>query len=178
MTWTVPFTAIDGTPFTAAQYNNNVRNNMVETEVSRAQTVTGYCVTAGMNQLVERVPATSVIGTTDTTASAGTYTDLDNTSGPEVSVVTGTMAFVSISCSLSNTSSAAAWMSHAVSGATESEAADSFGAEMQSNVGQKTSSTILRTDLTPGINVFTAKYRVSTSGTGSFAARRITIFPF
>lgn len=178
MTWTVPFTAIDGTPFTAAQYNNNIRDNMVETEVSRAQTVTGYCVTVGMNQLAERIAATSVIGTSDTTASAGTYTDLDNTSGPEVTVTTGSMAFVSVSCSLLNNSSNAAWMSHAISGATEADAVDSTGCELQTNVGNKASSTVLRTDLTPGINVFTAKYRVSTSGTGTFSARRITVFPF
>lgn len=178
MAWSVPFTAIDGTPFTAAQYNTNVRNNLIETEVSRAQTATGYCVTVGMNQLAERVPGNSLIGTTDSTASAGTYTDLDNTFGPQVTVATGTMAFVAVSCALSNTSSTASWMSYAISGATASDASDSFGAEMQSSPGQRVGATILRTDLTPGLNTFTAKYRVSTSGTGSFSSRRITVFPF
>lgn len=178
MTWTVPFTAIDGTPFTAAQYNTNIRDNLVETETSRAQTMSGYCVTVGSNQIAERVGATSVIGTSDTTASAGTYTDLDNTPGPEVTVFTGTMAFVAVSCSLSNSSGNAAWMSHAVSGATETDAVDSLGIELQSTVGQKPGAVFLRTDLTPGYNTFTSKYRVSTSGTGTFAARRITVFPF
>jgi hypothetical protein len=34
----------------------------------------------------------------------------------------------------------------------------------------------LHTDLTPGSNTFTAKYRVA-SGTGTFLSRRIVVFP-
>jgi hypothetical protein len=33
------------------------------------------------------------------------------------------------------------------------------------------------TDLTPGINTFTAKYRVSAS-TGTFSSRRIAVMPY
>lgn len=179
MTWTMPFTAIAGTPYTAAQYNTNIRDNMVETETSRAQTATGYSVTVGMNQLAERVGAAASVITTDTTASAGTYVDLDNTPGPEVTVVTGTSAFVSIYGSLQNSSSAAAWISFAVSGATEIDPADSYAIEMQINTpGERVGATFFRNDLTPGINVFTCKYRVTTSGTGTFASRRLAVFPF
>lgn len=175
----MPFTAIAGTPFTAAQYNSNIRDNLVETETSRAQTATGYCVTTGMNQLAERIPLSSLVTTTDTTTSAGTYVDLDNTPGPSVTVVTGTSAFVSIYGSLQNSSSTAAWIGFGVTGATELDPADSYAIEMQiSTPGERVGATFFRSDLNPGSNTFTCKYRVSTSGTGTFAARRIAVFPF
>lgn len=179
MTWVMPFTAIAGTPFTAAQYNTNIRDDMVETETSRAQTATGYCVTVGMNQLAERVPASNFLSSSDTTVSTS-YTDLDTTSGPQVTVTTGTSAFIAIYGSMTNNSSNAAWIGYAVSGASAFDASDPYAVEFQPTTPQtvRAGAMFFRSDLTPGSNIFTLKYRVTTSGTGTFTVRRIAVFPF
>jgi hypothetical protein len=186
MTWTIPFTAIAGTPFTAAQYNTNIRDNMVETEVGRAQTATGYCVTTGSNQIAERVAVSGFTSASDATASTS-YSDPDVsvsgaavTAGPQVTVITGASAFIAIYGSMTNNSSNAAWIGFAVSGASSIDASDPFAIEFQPTTPQqvRAGATFFRDDLTPGSNTFTLKYRVSTSGTGFFSVRRIAVFPF
>jgi hypothetical protein len=173
-------TAISGTPYTAAQFNG-FRDAMLETAVSRAQTVGGYYVTAGMNQLAERVPESSFVnpGTPDTTTSTS-YTDLDNTGGPVVSVITGTTAWVAMYASIQNTNAVASFMSYRIDGATTQEPLDSQSIQLTNgnlDSGQRIGAVIFNTSLTPGLNTFTAQYRVS-SGLGRFAVRTLAIFPF
>lgn len=178
MSWTAPFTAISGTPYTAAQFNG-FRDAMLETEVSRAQTVGGYCVTTGMNQLAERIPNAATVVTLDTTSST-TFTDLDGTNGPSVPVVTGTMAWVSYYGSVQNSSVIAAFMGYRIDGATALDPSDSSSFQLtnaNAGTGQRAGVTILQTGLTPGLNTFTLQYRVS-GGVGTFAARSLTVFPF
>lgn len=180
MTWTAPFTAITGTPYTAAQFNG-YRDSMLETEVSRAQTVGGYCVTVGMNQLAERIPGSGFVdpGVADTTTSTS-YTDLDNTAGPAVTVTTGATAFVTIYGSVENTGGTiAAFMSYRVDGATTQDPGDDHSIQMTNadGGGQRVGATIFHTGLTPGLNTFTAQYRAS-SGVGRFAVRTLAVFPF
>lgn len=69
-------------------------------------------------------------------------------------------------------------MAYEVSGATSIAAADNRGMGVYgvAGAGVTASGVALHTDLTPGSNVFTAKYRVS-SGTGTFLSRRIVVFP-
>jgi hypothetical protein len=179
MAWTAPFTAISGTPYTAAQFNG-FRDSMLETEVTRAQTVGGYSVTVGMNQLAERVPGSGFVdpGSPDTTISTS-YTDLDNTTGPAVSVITGETAWVSMYASLQNASVVASFMSYRVDGATTQDPGDDHSIQMTNadGGGQRVGAVIFHTGLTPGLNTFTAQYRVS-SGTGTYAVRRLAVFPF
>lgn len=180
MTWTAPFTAITGTPYTAAQFNG-YRDSMLETEVSRAQTVGGYCVTVGMNQLAERVPGSGFVdpGVADTTTSTS-YTDLDNTAGPAVTVTTGATAFVGLYASVQNLSAIASFMSYRVDGATTQDPGDDHSLQLNNNntnTGQRMGVMIFHTGLTPGLNTFTAQYRVSSS-TGTFAVRTLAVFPF
>lgn len=179
MTWAAPFTAISGTPYTAAQFNG-FRDAMLETEVSRAQSPGGYCVTVGMNQLAERVPGSSFVdpGTPDTTSSTS-YTDLDSTGGPTISVITGTTAWVSIYGSVQNGSVVASFMSYRIDGETTQDPGDDHSVQLTNSAGggQRTGAVFFNTNLTPGLNTFTVQYRVS-SGLGTFAVRTLAVFPF
>lgn len=180
MAWFAPFTAISGTPYTAAQFNG-FRDSMLETEVSRAQTMGGYYVTAGMNQLVERMPDSFFVDpTTADTTTSNSYTDLDATVGPIVSVITGTTAWVSIYASLQNASAVASFMSYRIDGETSQDPSDSNSIQLTNSTlaaGQRIGAVFFNTNLTPGLNTFTAQYRCS-SGTGTFAVRTLAVFPF
>lgn len=180
MAWTAPFTAISGTPYTAAQFNG-FRDSMLETEVSRAQSPGGYCVTVGMNQLAERLAGSAFVATIDTTSSTS-YTDLDATGGPVVSVVTGTHAWVSMYASVQNNSATAiaSFMSYRIEDPTSHDSTDSRSIQLTNpnlNTGQRLGAVIFHNDLVPGLNTFTAQYRVS-GGVGTFASRTLAVFPF
>jgi len=113
-------------------------------------------------------------GTTSTS-----YTNLA-TSGPEVTVTTGTKALVIVSANIvnsTNNNSLQAWMSYAVSGATTTSASDTWAlavSGIQSIAYQMKMSLASVATLTAGSNVFTAKYR-ATSGTSEFGNRSITV---
>lgn len=120
--------------------------------------------------------------TTETTTTT-TYTDL-TTSGPAVTVTTGTTALVSVSAQMATgTAGDGAAMSFAVSGATVVAASDNFGAVI-SGSGSVANLTVqcsngmyYITGLTAGSNTFTAKYRAVTGGTATFLRRNIAVIP-
>ena len=176
MAWSVPMTAVAGSVFTAAQFNQYVRDNLAVTAPALASTVSSYFVTDSPNSIVERY-ATSDFQSGSSTTTSTTYADLADGVHPTVSVVTGTMAWVAVYCNMNHSSSLATWMSYTVSGATTSAAADDHAFQLQGQNGQRAGAVILHTGLTPGTNVFTGKYRVSTSGTGTFSVRRISVLP-
>lgn len=121
-------------------------------------------------------PQAATVATSQTTASAS-YADLA-TSGPAVSILTGTSALVTLSCDAVNASAANSQrMAVAVSGATTLAAADansilSVGAT--SAIAFSQARTFLVSGLTAGTNTFTAKYKTS-AGTATFEARDITV---
>jgi len=183
VTWSVPFTAVNGSILTAAQYNTFVRDNMSESEISKAQNVSGYFVTQNTNRIAERVAqentaaiATSV--TVDHQTDSTSYTDLQNSPGPEIDSFTGTSAIVFLYCNSLASAGIGAWMSFEVSGASTLEADNSRALQPQNTGGQHFGALFYITGLTEGINTFTAKYRVSTSGTASFTDRRMAVIPF
>ncbi len=118
---------------------------------------------------------------TGQTTSSTSYTNLA-TSGPAVTLLTGTTALVSFGClSQNNVGVPAAivanFMSVAVSGATTLAASDANAlafAEPETSFEFTMARTYKMTGLTPGSNTFTAKYRVSGS-TGTFDNRDITV---
>ena len=121
---------------------------------------------------------TASVATQQTTTSNVTYTDLA-TSGPAVTLTTGTKALVTIGAYLYNqtTGSNNAYMSFAVSGATTVAAADDRCLMVQFSTAQvvlRGSRTFLITGLTPGSNTFTAKYSAG-AGTAVFADRFISV---
>jgi len=120
---------------------------------------------------------TSAIVATSQTTTSTTYTDLA-TSGPAVTLTTGTSALVILTGRLSIASvNQAALMSFAVSGATTTAAADTSCIYVDSRgaADQTVQCTaIYQVTLTAGSNTFTAKYR-TTTGTGTFVNRGILV---
>ncbi|WP_143589850.1 hypothetical protein [Streptomyces africanus] len=177
MAWTAPMTAIAGSVFTAAQFNQFVRDNLAETAPAKATTPGGYFVTTATNQIAERSGAIATQLTNDSTTSTS-YTDLDTTTGPSLTVATSNCAVVIISASISNTANVSARMAYEVSGASAIAPADNRGVATfgVAGVGIVAANVLFHNDLTAGSNTFTAKYRVA-GGTGSFTSRRITVLP-
>lgn len=184
MAWNAPFTAIDGTIFTAAQFNTFVRDNILETMPSKASVVGSIFATDASSRISERTAQGVYLATGDHTLTAGQaegttetqYVDLATT-GPTISIITGTQALVALFTGSLNSSGTAAWMSYDVSGATTSAASDNRAVQLQNTGGQQIGAVVLHSGLTPGLNIFTAKYRISTSGTGLFNQRRMAVQP-
>jgi hypothetical protein len=119
-------------------------------------------------------PQSATVNTQQTTTSSS-YTDL-STSGPAVTLSTGTSALVTLSCmSYNNDGAYLCYMSVAVSGASTISASDD--AAILTRYGQQTSvsRTFILTGLTAGSNTFTSKYKVSATTTGNFGYRSITV---
>lgn len=191
MAWTAPSTAIAGGVVKAADFNTFVRDNLNVSEAALALNISGFFVATGANAVAERIFTTDTLDALETTAST-TYTNLA-TVGPTVSVVTGTAAVVIQGCRAGDNTNTAGnpsnKMSWSITGATTRSATTVVGGSVQGDfwaaglvqlVGAQraiyTSRWYLADSLTPGTNVFTAKYAVS-SGTGSFDHRSLHVLP-
>lgn len=182
MAWTAPMTAVAGSVFTAAQFNQMIRDNLNETAPAKVTSAGQYVVADGANSIVARgiVDGTD-LNSGDTTST--TYADLNAPAavGPQVSLVTGTQALVFYHAQCLNTGAGSARATVEVSGATTIAGADNrsvatFGI---ADNGLGAGTTVFYTGalaLTAGLNVFTMKYRVS-SGTGTFDDRRLIVMP-
>lgn len=116
--------------------------------------------------------------TASQTTTSTSYTNLA-TSGPAVTVLTGTQALVSLYCTWFNAgSNSQVFMSFAVSGATTLAADDLRASQFQvlgtSGPQVSQSRTFRVSGLTAGSNTFTAKYR-TTVGTADIKLRDITV---
>ncbi len=179
MAWSSPMTAVVNATFTAAQYNTFVRDNLLETMPAKATVAGSWFVSTGANAIVQRTPATAIVATGETRAT-NTYGDLA-TVGPSVSIATGQRAFVWISASIQGVTNAniEGYMSYAVSGATSHAETDNRAIVYRAvNINQaaRLGTGILHTNMTPGTNVFTAKYKASGTS-ASFVDRRISVLP-
>jgi hypothetical protein len=178
MVWTAPVTAVTGSVFPSAIYNQSVRDNLLQTMPALTTTMGSFFATIGTNQIAERVPQAGYIGGMSSTAST-TYTDLGSGPGPAVTCQTGTMAAVFLYCNQYNSGGVdnACWMSFDITGATSQAASDNFAVQLQKQAGQHAGAAFLIDTLTPGLNTFTARFRVST-GTAQFSSRRLGVWPF
>lgn len=179
MAWTSPMTAVAGAPFTAAQFNANVRDNLNETAPAKATQSGSYFVGNGVNSIVERRIAMQEINFPEESTSSTAYTDLA-TSGPSVTLETG--AFVLVMFSVRTRHSVAnstTWTAIDISGATTYAANndDSIQIDVSNTANKESGARTLGFQVTPGINTFTMKYRVGV-GTGYWARRQITVMPF
>ena len=175
MAWSAPMTAVANTVFTAAEFNQHVRDNLNETAPALATTAGSHFVADGVNSIVELLSASAAVLTSETTTST-TYDDLA-TVGPTVTVETGPMALVIVHGSMENSGGGSARMAYETSGASSLAAADNRGCGIFGGAGINATHSGLAlhsggTALTPGTNTFTAKYRVS-SGTGTFESKPI-----
>ena len=172
-------TAVANTTFTAAQFNQHVRDNLNETAPAKATSAGSYFVADGVNSIAERTPNVDSVLTPQTTASTS-FTDL-STVGPTVTATTGPYALVLTHCQVENDGLGSAYAGVEVTGASSHAAAlnraiNTFNAP---NVRVGAGTAVLYAGslaLTPGSNTFTMKYRVS-SGTGTFGDRRLIVMP-
>lgn len=177
MAWTAPMTAVAGNVFTAAQFNLYVRDNLNMTAVAQATVEGSVFAGTGANSVAQRTPTWKLQGAGATTTST-TYTDLSDGVGPSVTVQSGQLAMVWIFCNQWNDSGNAAWMSVDVTGDSSLTANDNRAIQFQGTDGDRNGAGFLLDTLNAGTNIFTARYRVSTSGTGYFSQRQIVVWPF
>ena len=159
-----------------AQFNTYIRDNLNECPTAKASAAGQLFVSTAANTVVARTVGADLIATPETSASTG-YTDLATT-GPTVTCTTSASALVAIYANMQNSSNAA-WMSYAISGATTSAEVDNRAIQVAANsAGQRVGAMFFHsTILNPGTNTFRCKYRVSTSGTGTWSDRRILVIP-
>lgn len=176
MAWTAPMTFTSNTVLTAAQLNTHLRDNLLETAPAKATTAAGYFVTTGMNAIVERVIRQAFVNPTETTTS-NSFTDL-TTPGPAVTAGTGSEALVLFAAQLTHSAADFSLVSVEVSGASSISPSDDYALASQQGTSLMQSGHFMYfSNLVPGTNTFTLKYRVG-SGTGSFRRRRIVVMPF
>lgn len=179
MTWSTPLTAVSNTALTAAQWNASVRDNLLETAPAKATAAGQHFVSTGANAIAARAISAAAVATSETTTST-TYTDLA-TSGPAVTVTTGTRALVGISAFNQTSGVSAGYMSFAVSGASTIAATDDQATGLGGGGGGaagRTGIVVLLTALTAGSNTFTAKYRAAGAVTGTWQDRKIWVIPW
>jgi hypothetical protein len=177
MTWSAPMTAVAGATFSAAQFNQFVRDNLNETGPAKVSASGQILVSTGANALAARSPSSASVIATETTATT-TYTNL-STTGPAVTVTTGTRAFVFAGARLwNNNASFSAVASVDVSGASSVAAGDDWSLSNLSVNYIHASIGHLFTGLTAGSNIFTMKYRTTNAaGTANFASRELLVIP-
>jgi hypothetical protein len=180
MAWTAPMTAVAGSTFSAAQFNQYVRDNLNETAPAKATAAAQFFVSTGPNALAARQMSNSFISAAQTTTST-TYTDLA-TPGPSVTATTGTLALVLYGCGLDNTiDNASSEASIKVSGATSIAPSVDWALRRDGAVGTNScryGAVHMFSGLTPGANTFTMQYQVGPASTGSFFSRELIVLPF
>lgn len=180
MAWTAPMTAVANEAFTAAQFNTNIRDNLLETVPALATAAGQMPVADGTNSLEMRSIGYEFVAAEVSTTSTS-YTIL--TGGPDVTLTTGSTVLLFMQAEMANTVSASAHlrMSVAVSGDTTIPANDQWAyvkrADSTSSLAIQSASCAVITGLNPGINTFTVRYSTST-GTGEWANRLLVVLPF
>ena len=177
MAWTAPRTWVTTEVVTASNMNTHVRDNFLETAPGIASAASQIFVATGSNAIAARVINENQVTTSESTDSTS-YVNL-TTTGPTITVTTGTIAIIFFGCAMLNTAaSARTYMSYAVSGATTITESDVRSLNMDKGDAGFTEFGYfdVATSLTGGSNVFTAKYRVD-AGTGTYARRRFIIIP-
>lgn len=173
-----------GQVLTAAQLNTHLRDNLLETEVAKATTSGGYFVSTGSHAIAERQLAQDFISTTDVTNSSF-WADL-SAIGPQVTVTTGSHAFIFMSCGMgTDTTSGQARAGYVIEGATtRTEPLDETTMVCDGITGASSNHCIfsqfdLIETLTPGENTFTMKYAASrvSPATAEFRYRTLAVLP-
>lgn len=180
MSWSAPMTAVANTAFTAAQFNQYVRDNLNESAPAKATAAGGFIVANGVNSVIQRDPQSNTVNTSENTTSTS-YTGLA-TSGPAVSAVSDTRCIIWFTAQMNNANASQESLSSvAVSGATSIASSDNYCIDVQQPSGgtafvDVTCCRAVRLTVTPGTNTYTMEYRVS-GGTGTFRRRSIVVLP-
>jgi hypothetical protein len=173
-------TAVAGATFTAAQFNQYVRDNLNMTAPALATAASQLFVSTGANAIAVRVPSTAQVTTSQSTTTTS-FTDL-TTPGPSITVSTGTIAIVMYAAGIqTNVSDRQVVCSVEVSGASSVAASDNWSIMVDGIPATNTFRAGVAhvfTGLTAGTNTFKMKYRVGTgSTTGTYMNREINVIP-
>lgn len=171
-------TAVALASITAANWNTHIRDNLAETEAAKASGAANYLIATGANAIATRSFRTGEVLASEPTSSTS-YADL-STSGPSVTVTTGTSAIVFITAEAqSNTANALHKFSVEVSGATTTAASDDWAVLLDGNYDSSPvrRGVAHRFSLTGGSNTFRMKYAAG-SGTATFGKRQIAVLAF
>lgn len=174
MAWHAPTTWVANAVLTAAQLNQQLRDNMSETAPAKATTAGSIFAATGANAIAERRVVTSTVSTSGVqtgTTSYGVILNGSNPSpGPSVTLTTGANALIWINArGVVNTSGDQALASVDVSGASDINSADSRAIIFNSTVSSRQGICLQLATLTPGSNTFTMEYKISTNTAGHTA---------
>jgi hypothetical protein len=170
-----PSTTLGDVEYRSSTANTNTRLGIGTT--GQVLTVAGGVPSWATPASASPASAVASVATGQSTTS-DTYTDL-TTSGPAVTLTTGTKVLVIISAEEeTSTTSVLAVMDYAVSGATTRSASDTTSLQIRSpgagaTISRASSASYIT--VTAGSNTFTAKYRKSNSGTATFYNRQISV---
>lgn len=182
MAWTAPSTWVAGNVLTAAQLNQQLRDNFL-TSAPALATAGGAAgalfVPTAVNAIAQRIVGATEVLTSESTSSTS-YIAL--ATAQAVTVTTGTQALVFIAAQLTNaTLGNRASMSYAISGATTVASSDNWALLMEpyaSNVFIGASRHYWHTGLTAGSNTFTCQFKSSAATAANFRSRQIVVIPF
>lgn len=174
MTWSTLPAYSDGNALTAAQVTA-IKDNINETAPAKA-TTEGYWFIAGSsaNTINQRAILESSILTQESSTRT-TYGNLATT-GPTVTITTGSQAIVSITAQMFQAGGDNIYMSYAVSGATTAASSDTRSLAFQAGANDaiRATATTLHS-LTGGSNVFKAEYKNSAATSGTWDDRLVLV---
>lgn len=179
MAWTTPMTFVPGNVLTAAQLNTHLRDNMLETAPGRASVLNSIFVSQSPFRIEERTIKANRVATSQSLTTSS-YADLA-TVGPSVTCTTGTSAIVFLNSTFTPAvTDTGCGMSFAVTGDSDRSAADKDAILIDGTTGGnalRVGTNIFVSGLTPGVNVFTAKYKSSGNNSTTFNDRFIGVLP-
>lgn len=173
-------TAVANSAFTAAQFNQYVRDNLNESAPAKATGAGGYIMSNGVNSVIQRNPGSDTINTSQTSNSTS-YVDLASVGPRALAVVSDVRALVFFTAQMNNnTASTETITSVAVDGATTIAPDDNVSIAVDQPSGgafvDVTCCRATRFSVTAGSNDYTMKYRV-TGGTGTWRRRQLVVLP-
>jgi hypothetical protein len=191
MAWTSPRTAAPQQVFTAGDWNDYIRDNLLETMPALATTDGALYLTDDVNSLVERYPSTAAdAGGEAEVTTGGAFAHPDNAgtvgNGPVVTVTTGSKALVIWSARIRcATAGVVPQCSIRVTGSTSVTASENWMLAYETTIASAStdqafhgSMSHMFTGLTPGSNSFTLLFnRSGAAGTARFAFRQVTVIP-
>lgn len=169
-------TAVAGSVFTAAQFNQHIRDNLSECPAAKAVTPGGYFTVSDTNQVAQRTYADAIVETSESTTSTS-YVDLA-TAGPQVTVTSGPNLIIHTTADLvCNTAGQTARTTFNVSGVSSITESDIRALKNTSTTNLRATVTTV-VAVTPGVNIVKMVYRTSGTSTATFANRRLLVLPY
>jgi hypothetical protein len=182
MSWTAPMTAVDNEPFSAAEYEQYIRQNLLVQAPEQVTAANQIPVVVGPNEIATVTPDATHRGNIANTGdpiivTATSYVSL----GVSLTVEAYDTVQVNLKCLMrTSTGDNTRRMSVGVSGASTVPPDDSFslvvGGPSSGNMSILTSSLRTMSGLTPGENTFTLYGKVDT-GSASFQYANVGIIP-